>query len=426
MVWCALFALFIGDLLPGSASRPGTAALDAALGASAGHIIALRPGSTARWDRYVTDGLLDDSPRVVHRLPGVIGADVPAETISLRVRSELAHGREVHEGVGTLGALGCYASHLKAWRAVIDSGVSRALVFEEDAILTQDGVGHLSALGSFLADFIDTAGTGSVLRDGFDVALLGYIQLRSGVDKSETSEQQREEGWVRLRGAFWGTHAYLITRRGATKLIAQVRRLGMFVVCAVYCVILQHCNHEHEVFTILLRPTCCHFAAMTDHAVLLGHHYTHAVCCVQAEPISAQVDAYMGWMAEFEPSFVMLAAPQSFIQQGGHNLDTAVTGMTEVGSSQPIHREVHLAVQNRQCWKCDLDKYFPGGPVEGGATFRRRVSLALLLAFSAGIAVATTCGSRVLRRFWNCAYQSVTSACKELSVWHERIEISRR
>ncbi len=203
------------------------AALDSRLGAEAGHIISLRATSTARWDRYAADGLLSNAPRIVQRLPGIVGADVPTETVSLRVRAELAHGREVHEGVGTLGALGCYASHLKAWRAVVASGVSRALIFEEDAVLTIEGVEQLGAMGSLLADFVDTAGTGSTLRDGFDVALLGYIQLRSGVDESGVREnQQQKGGWVRLRGAFWGTHAYLVTRRGAAKLIAQVCRLG--------------------------------------------------------------------------------------------------------------------------------------------------------------------------------------------------------
>ena len=199
-------------------------ALDSRLGAGAGHIIGLRPGSASRWDGYVAEGLLGSAPRVVQRLPGVTGADVPVETISLRVRAELAHGREVHEGVGSLGALGCYGSHLKAWRAVVASGVSRALIFEEDAVLTPEGVDQLGALGSLLADFIDTAGTGSSLRDGFDVALLGYIRLRDGMDKSDTPTPQGSGGWIRHRGPFWGTHAYLVTQRGASKLIAQVRR----------------------------------------------------------------------------------------------------------------------------------------------------------------------------------------------------------
>jgi hypothetical protein len=37
-------------------------------------------------------------------------------------------------------------------------------------------------------------------------------------------------------------------------------------------------------------------------------------CNLQAEPISAQVDAYMGWMAEFDPGFVMIAAPRLVAQ----------------------------------------------------------------------------------------------------------------
>ena len=130
---------------------------------------------------------------------------------------------------------------------------------------------------------------------------------------------------------------------------------------------------------------------------------------LQAEPISAQVDAFMGWMAEFNPDFVMIAAPISFIQQGGHTLDISWSGLDEVKSMQ---HQRDLAVQNRQCWKCDLDKYFPGGPVEGAVSFRRRVLLALLVVFGAGMAAATAVGSRAVRRRCTCRWLSTTSVCK--------------
>ena len=133
---------------------------------------------------------------------------------------------------------------------------------------------------------------------------------------------------------------------------------------------------------------------------------------LQAEPISAQVDAYMGWMAEFNSDFVMLAAPRSFIQQGGHSLDTPRSGSDMVKSMQQRQRDRDLAVQNRQCWKCDLGKYFPGGPVDGAVSFHRRVSLALLLVFGAGIAAATAIGSRALRRRCNCHWLSAVSVSK--------------
>eukprot|EP01043_Picozoa_sp_COSAG02_P000456 COSAG02_NODE_8_length_60691_cov_104.994752_22_plen_150_part_00 len=133
---------------------------------------------------------------------------------------------------------------------------------------------------------------------------------------------------------------------------------------------------------------------------------------LQAEPISAQVDAYMGWMAEFNSDFVMIAASRSFIQQGGHSLDIPRSGSDAVMSMQQRQHDRNLAVQNRQCWKCDLDKYFPGGPVQGAVSFRHRVLLASLLVFGAGIATATAIGSRVVRRRCNCHWLSAMSACK--------------
>ena len=137
-------------------------------------------------------------------------------------------------------------------------------------------------------------------------------------------------GWLRLRGGFWGTHAYLVTARGAQRLLDS------------------------------------------------------------AEPIASQVDAYMGWQAEFDPAFVLLAAPLSLISQGGRALDPPPPPRA-AGAPNP------LAVQNRQCWKCDLDKWFPGGPVEGGRAFRRRSFLALAAAFVGGV-VAAWAGRSLRRR----------------------------
>ena len=39
---------------------------------------------------------------------------------------------------------------------MVASGVSRAVVFEEDAVLTPEGVEQIGAMGALLADFIDT------------------------------------------------------------------------------------------------------------------------------------------------------------------------------------------------------------------------------------------------------------------------------
>ena len=142
------------------APEPPPSTLDAALGAGGGSIIAVHAESEGRWRSYASQGLLSDS---VARLRGVLGAEVPPQSIALRVRAELAHGRETHEGVGTLGALGCFASHVAAWRAVVRSGAARALVFEEDALLTAEGV----ATAASLAAALPSAST------GFDVALLG-------------------------------------------------------------------------------------------------------------------------------------------------------------------------------------------------------------------------------------------------------------
>ena len=180
-------------------------------------------------------------------------------------------------------------------------------------------------------------------------------------------------GWLRLRGGFWGTHAYLVSARGAQRLLDS------------------------------------------------------------AEPIASQVDAYMGWQAEFDPAFViptnlsgrirhflkiecpcgqvLLAAPLSLISQGGRALDPPPPPRA-AGAPNP------LAVQNRQCWKCDLDKWFPGGAVEGGRAFRRRSFLALAAAFVGGV-VAAWAGRSLRRRSPAAVLAAVLKCAARLGICKE-------
>lgn len=81
------------------------------------------------------------------------------------------------------------------------SGAPRALIFEEDAVLTAEGVRRAGALGGRLADYVDTSrdelgggdrdgghktsvgphrGSAAAATETFDVALLGCIRLRGG------------------------------------------------------------------------------------------------------------------------------------------------------------------------------------------------------------------------------------------------------
>ena len=110
---------------------------------------------------------------------------------------------------------------------------------------------------------------------------------------------------------------------------------------------------------------------------------------------------------------VLLAAPLSLISQGGRALDPPPP-LRAAGVPNP------LAVQNRQCWKCDLDKWFPGGPVEGGRAFHRRSLLALAAVFFGGV-VAAWAGRSLRRRSPAAVLAAVLKCAAQLGICREEV-----
>lgn len=98
-------------------------------------------------------------------------------------------GREVMPG-----EIGCYASHLAVWQALLASPYEVALVLEDDVVFHDD---FLAALDLVLA-----------ARKSWDMVKLNHIRAKHPVRRMEL-------GIYRLnayRGAFTGMGAYLVTR----------------------------------------------------------------------------------------------------------------------------------------------------------------------------------------------------------------------
>ena len=196
-VLASVLALSSTALRTGAAAPANQRSLDATLGVDWGAYITLKPKAESRWTTYIAEGLVSD--RVVD-LGGVWGKNIARDQLTLRVLSELSHGREVNEGVSTDGMVGCYASHLKFWQQARAVKAQRAVVFEEDAVLNPPTLRRIEAAWAQLP------------RD-FDVALLGYIHLRGVMEPIPGND-----AWVRVRGSFWGTQGYVVSADGAAVL----------------------------------------------------------------------------------------------------------------------------------------------------------------------------------------------------------------
>ena len=122
-----------------------------------------------------------------------------------RARTRDVAGRRAHSDLQTLGMAGLYVSHVDAWRTFLDSGEPLGLVLEDDAG-GPVGVGRR----------IEAALVGMPPLGAWDVWLVGALALRGTAPPPPVFPP----GWVAVTD-WWGTQAYVVTRRGAAALLAH-------------------------------------------------------------------------------------------------------------------------------------------------------------------------------------------------------------
>jgi glycosyl transferase, family 25 len=109
-----------------------------------------------------------------------------------------------HEDLGSVGAVGCYLSHVAVWKQIISSGVP-GIVVEDDAHF-RDSLREYAVIQDPL----------TTCRD-YDFVLLGYSKLR----KPWKAPTKAENLVVPLNVMFFGTAFYYITPQGASKLLQR-------------------------------------------------------------------------------------------------------------------------------------------------------------------------------------------------------------
>jgi glycosyl transferase family 25 len=96
------------------------------------------------------------------------------------------------------GQAGCLDSHKQIWRHVLENGWPAAMIFEDDVI--------------FSSDFKDIFSAAALELPGdWDVWSLHATHAQVTL---------RVQYVAALRGSLWGTHGYLVSPRGCTRLLA--------------------------------------------------------------------------------------------------------------------------------------------------------------------------------------------------------------
>jgi GR25 family glycosyltransferase involved in LPS biosynthesis len=143
--------------------------------------------------------------QVVEATDGTTLTPATDDRFSVLARVNLMRGtRRSHTDLVTLGMAGLYVSHVEVWKKVVASGAELALVLEDDAEITPDTLPRMN----------------DVLRQlpppgEWDVWIVGCLTVDAhrpapGLDPAIHEVQE-----------YYGTQAYVISRRGAQRLLAQ-------------------------------------------------------------------------------------------------------------------------------------------------------------------------------------------------------------
>lgn len=131
--------------------------------------------------------------------------NVPNHPVYAKYRRRAFFGKDL-----TGGELGCLLSHRKIYERMVEHGIERAVVFEDDAILHEDLPRVIEAL----------------LRhtDKFDLVRFLGSEKVAKLEQKIVMPITGEYTLNRLCSTPGGAHAYLITLAGAKKLLAKMQR----------------------------------------------------------------------------------------------------------------------------------------------------------------------------------------------------------
>jgi GR25 family glycosyltransferase involved in LPS biosynthesis len=101
----------------------------------------------------------------------------------------------------TRGAVGCYLSHLDIYKKIAASNKKYGLIFEDDVMIATD----------FYKRMLYGLNT---VPNNWDIYLLGLICLKCNINNDYIDVNR-----------FWGTHAYLVKKNTAAKLVSYLSKL---------------------------------------------------------------------------------------------------------------------------------------------------------------------------------------------------------
>ena len=142
------------------------------------------------------------------RIPGVYGADLSQQELEVNYDPKLnakKYRREL-----PCGEIGCYMSHIKAWRMIVDRGLSCAIILEDDITIEEE----LKTIAKRLAG----------ATDKFDIVKFFCSKKKPKIVSSNAIGPDHR--LCRFKKVLSGNQGQLITYNGAVKLLSAYERFG--------------------------------------------------------------------------------------------------------------------------------------------------------------------------------------------------------
>jgi GR25 family glycosyltransferase involved in LPS biosynthesis len=178
-----------------------------------------------RWQRFSSQlGVKElETKYKVDRFSAVDGKTLDVmndDRISMRTKRNIKmRSRRTHEDIDTVGAIGCYLSHVQIWKEFLTTSASCVLVLEDDALIPPHFVHVLEACARDLQQV-----------SGYDECLWSLAYPQAFFERD--SNTYREGVWIKnVATTFTG---YILFRKAAEKLVEICMPIDNHVDLMVY------------------------------------------------------------------------------------------------------------------------------------------------------------------------------------------------
>lgn len=125
------------------------------------------------------------------------------------------------------GMIGCWLSHLKIWKKVVDEDIPYAVILEDDAIIPNNYSEKINRLINFVPENADIVLLGCLMGCRDDPNLNLMEKMITMFYKPRDYSVVNQE--IIVPQMFTGTFAYLITNRGAKKCLKELGKVSYHI-----------------------------------------------------------------------------------------------------------------------------------------------------------------------------------------------------